>query len=128
MKSVWRLEITREIRGETLILALRGRLGASSAGDFIEAVVPAVNEGHRTILVDLEQVDYMSSRGLMAVDALAGRVRLAGGNLVLCAACDPVRLVLEFGGVLADVPLEPSRESALERLRPRTAETPGSSS
>ena len=117
MKSAWRLEITRENRGETLILAVRGRLGTSSAGDFIEAVVAAVEEGHRAILVDLEGVDYMSSPGLMAVDAVAGRVRMAGGRLVLCNACDPVRLVLEFGGVLGDVPLEPSRESGLERLR-----------
>jgi hypothetical protein len=44
-------------------------------------------------------------------------MRAAGGELMLCAACDPVRLVLEFGGLLADVPLEPSRKAGLERLK-----------
>ena len=117
MKSVWRLEIERETRGETLILALHGRLGTGSAGALIDAVLPEVEQGRRAILVDLQGIDYMSSAGLIAIDAVAGRIRVAGGELVLCNACDPVRLVLEFGGVLADIPLEPTRESGLERLR-----------
>lgn len=114
MKSVWRLEIERDVQDGVLVLRLSGRLGTDSAGSLIEAVVGA---GHPAILIDLAGVDYMSSAGLIAVDAAAGRIRLAGGDLVLCSACDAVRLVLEFGGILGDVPLEATREAGLERLR-----------
>jgi anti-anti-sigma factor len=117
MKSVWTLEIERGVQGGILVLALRGRLGTASAGELIQAVLRAIDEGHREILVDLEAVDYMSSAGLMAVDAVAGRIRTAGGRVALCAACDPVRLVLQFGGLLEDVPLERTRDAGLERLR-----------
>lgn len=117
MKSVWTLEIERGVEGGILVLALRGRLGTAAAGDFIQAVLRAIDEGHREILVDLDAVDYMSSAGLIAVDAVAGRMRAAGGRLALCAACDPVRLVLQFGGLLEDVPLEPTRDAGLGRLR-----------
>jgi anti-anti-sigma factor len=117
MKSVWTLEIDRDVQEGVLVLGLRGRLGTASAGDLIEAVILGLESGHRSILVDLEAVDYMSGAGLIAVDASAGRMRAAGGELMLCAACDPVRLVLEFGGLLVDVPLEPSRKAGLERLK-----------
>ena len=118
MKSVWTLQIERDVRGDVLILALRGRLGTASAGDLLEAIVQAVDGdgGFRAILVDLEGVDYMSSAGLIALDAAAGRMHAAGGRLAVSGACDPVRLVLEFGGLLADVPLESSRSAGLERL------------
>jgi stage II sporulation protein AA (anti-sigma F factor antagonist) len=117
MKSVWTLEIERDVQDGVLVLTLSGRLGTASAGELITAGMAALDEGHRAILIDLGGVDYMSSAGLIAVDALAGRIRGGAAHLVLCRACDPVRLVLEFGGVLGDVPLEPSRDAGLERLR-----------
>ncbi|HET7694145.1 MAG TPA: STAS domain-containing protein [Vicinamibacterales bacterium] len=117
MKSVWRLEIDREIQDGVLVLRLGGRLGTASSGALIDAVIQGLAEGYRAVMLDLQEIDYMSSAGLMAVDASAGRARSQGGALVLCAACDAVRLVLEFGGLLADVPLEPSRAAGLERLR-----------
>ena len=118
MKSVWTLQVERDVQGDVLILALRGRLGTASAGDLLDAVVRAVDgDGYRAILVDLEGVDYMSSAGLIALDAAAGRIHGAGGRLAVSGVCDPVRLVLEFGGLTEDVPISPSRAAALERLR-----------
>lgn len=119
MKSVWTLQIDRDVQGDVLILALRGRLGTASAGDLLDAVVQAINGdgGFRAILVDLEGVDYMSSAGLIALDAAARRILGAGGRLAVSGACDPVRLVLEFGELTKDVPIEPSRAAGLERLR-----------
>ena len=119
MKSVWALQIDREALGDVLVLVLRGRLGAASADPLRDAVAGAVdgNGAPPAILVDLEGVDYMSGTGLVALDAAVRRIRAAGGRLALSGACDPVRLVLDFGGLLADVPIEPSRAAGLERLR-----------
>lgn len=117
MKSVWRLEIGREVHDGVMVLALGGRLGTASSGHLRDAVIQAMDAGHLAILVDLEGVDYMSGAGLLALDAAAGRLRAAGGRLALCSACDAVRVILEFGGLPADVPLEVSRQSGLQRLR-----------
>ena len=102
-----------------MVLTVTGRLGVDTSGTLIEVLLEAMSDGNRRILVDLHGVDYMSSAGLLALDAAAGRMHQAGGVLVLCAACEPVRLVLEMSGILTDLPLEPSRATGLERLRVR---------
>jgi anti-anti-sigma factor len=117
MNAAWQLNIGREIQEGVLVLTVAGRVGADTSGTLIEALLEAIREGQRRILVDLHGVDYMSSAGLLALDAAAGCMHQAGGDLVLCAACEPVRLVLEMSGVLADLPLEPSRLAGVERLR-----------
>jgi anti-sigma B factor antagonist len=118
MDLTWRLEIDRAFDGEVLVLTLAGRVGSDASGRLIEAVVDAVAAGHLLILLDLRQIDYLSSAGLLALDAAAGRVYAAGGRLVVCEAkAEPVRFVLEMADLLVDVPLEPSRQAGLARLR-----------
>jgi anti-anti-sigma factor len=117
MNSAWQLNIGREIQEGVMVLTVTGRLGVDTSGMLIDALLEAMRQGQRRILVDLHGVDYMSSAGLLALDAAAGRMHQTGGDLVLCAACEPVRLVLEMSGVLADLPLDSSRVAGLERLR-----------
>ena len=44
------------------------------------------------VIIDLSKVDYVSSAGLLALDAAAGRMHTAAGLLVLCGLTEPVRL------------------------------------
>jgi anti-anti-sigma factor len=61
-------------------------------------------------------VDYISSAGLLALDAIAGRVHQAGGDLVLCGLVEPVRLAFDLSGLLPHFAVEPSRDLAIRRL------------
>jgi anti-anti-sigma factor len=118
MDATWRLKIDRAIDDNVLILSLAGRLGAESSPRLIEAVVAAVSAGNRLILVDLREVDYLSSAGLLALNAAAGRAYAAGGRLVLCeVVSETVRLVLRMAEMELDVPVEPSRADGLNALR-----------
>ena len=117
MTAAWQLSIERKIQEGVTVLTISGRLGVDTSRTLIDALLDAMEHGQRRILVDLHGVDYMSSPGLLVLDAAAGRMHQVGGDLVLCAACEPVRLVLEMSGVLADLPLEPTRAAGLERLR-----------
>jgi anti-anti-sigma factor len=118
MDATWRLKIDRAIDDNVLILSLAGRLGAESSPRLIEAVVAAVSAGNRLILVDLREVDYLSSAGLLALNAAAGRASAAGGRLVLCeVVSETVRLVLRMAEMELDVPVEPSRADGLNALR-----------
>ena len=114
--QTWRLRVTRTEDQEVLIVTVAGRLGTRSSGELIEALVEAIGQGHRRILCDLEGVDYASSAGLLALDAVSGRMHVAGGELVLCGLSDPVRLVLDLAGLLPHFAVEPSRDAALARL------------
>jgi anti-anti-sigma factor len=61
-------------------------------------------------------VDYISSAGLLALEAVSGRVQQADGELVLCGLIEPVRLAFDLAGLLPHFAVEPSRELALTRL------------
>jgi anti-anti-sigma factor len=111
------LRCQREVEGDVLVLRVAGRIGAESAPQLIEALVAAVEGGDRRILVDLGAVDYLSSAGVIALEATAGRVYAAGGRLVLCDLAEPVRLALQLAGRLGDFDVARSRAAGIERLR-----------
>ena len=116
MKLRWPLRINEERRGGALVLALTGRLGASSAVFLDVAVSEAVGRGDSRLVIDLEGVDYVSSAGLKALAEAASLCARAHGGLALCGLGDPVRIALELGGMLGDFPLEPSRDRAVARV------------
>jgi stage II sporulation protein AA (anti-sigma F factor antagonist) len=102
-------------RGEVLVLTVAGRLAAASCGELTQALMDAIGTGTRRIVVDLSGVDYISSAGLLALEAVAARMRAEGGALVLCGLTVPVRRALDLAGSLVDA-VEPSSDAAVERL------------
>jgi anti-anti-sigma factor len=98
----------------TLVLA--GRLGEASANQLSAALDAAIESRPRGLILDLEQVDYLSSAGLRALDLAGQRLAASGGVLVLCALSEPLRIAFELAGFLTRYPVEPSRELASARL------------
>jgi anti-anti-sigma factor len=112
----WSLQIDRTVLGEVHVFAPAGRLGTLSSGDLVEALVGAITDGARLVLVDLAGVDYISSAGLLALDAVSGRVQAANGALVLCGLVEPVRLAFDLAGLLPHFAVAPARDLALAQL------------
>ena len=121
----WKLKIRREVIAGAVVLRVHGRLGTAASGELLEAIVHAIRAGDRSLVLDLKGVDYASSAGLMVLDAAAGRMHEAGGELVLCAVTEPVRMVLDLAGLLPHFTVEPSVEAALKTrtLEPGTFRT-----
>jgi anti-anti-sigma factor len=117
-RLVWPLSIHAERCDGVLVLAPCGRLGTVSSGDLIEVIADALGAGERLLVLDLAGVDYISSAGLLALDAVLGRLHQAGGQLVLASLSEPVRLACDFAGLLPHFTVEPSRDAAIQRLRP----------
>ena len=112
----WPLRINEERQEGALVLALAGRLGATSAVYLDRAVSAAVGRGDTRLVIDLGEVDYVSSAGLRALAAAARKCAQARGALALCGLGEPVRIALDLGGMLADFPVESSRDRAVVRL------------
>ena len=112
----WSLCINEERRDGALVLALAGRLSATSAVSLDRAVSAAVGRGDARLVIDLGGVDYVSSGGLRALAAAASLCAEARGGLALCGLGEPVRIALDLGGMLADFPVESSRDQAVARL------------
>ena len=120
----WSLRIDRSAVGDVRVFAPAGRLGTLSSGDLIEALVAAIKDGARLVLVDLSAVDYISSAGLLALDAASGRVQTAGGKLVLCGLVEPVRLAFDLAGLLPHFAVATSRDLALARFAAANTSAP----
>ena len=116
MNLQWPLRIVEERRDGVLILILTGRLGAASAVHLGVALGDAAARGDARLVIDLAGVDYVSSAGLNALEAAAGLCARARGALALCEVTDPVRIALDLGGLLPDLPIEPSRGQAIVRV------------
>jgi stage II sporulation protein AA (anti-sigma F factor antagonist) len=111
----WPLRI-REVQSDSVvILEVAGRVGHASVDRLATALATITDRGVRGLVVDLAQVDYISSAGLEAIDRAATRLVALGGVLVLCALSESVRIAFDLGGILTRYPVESSRERAIAR-------------
>jgi stage II sporulation protein AA (anti-sigma F factor antagonist) len=120
----WALTLASEPADGARVVRVKGRLGTATSGALIEALVTAIDAGERCLVLDLSDVDYASSAGLLALDAVSGRMELAGGRFVLCGLMEPVRMAFDLAGLLPHFTIAPSREAALLMLAQTSSHSP----
>jgi len=99
-----------------LVLGLSGRLGRSSAVALADTLADALGRGDIRLVLDLSQMDYISSAALQSIESAAAECDALEGALVLCGVGAPVRIALEIAGALTYLPIEPSLEAAIGRF------------
>lgn len=88
------LEWTSQERGSAIVLAPVGRVDESTADEFRERLLAAVEAAPATAIIDLAGIAYMSSRGLRAL-TLAQRAAKGGDTtIVLARPNDTMREIL----------------------------------
>lgn len=95
------------------LLVAEGTINSETAPQFEQALEERLDKGTSNLVIDLEQVDYMSSAGLRALVAALKRARSQGGLLVLAAPSDRVREVLDLGGLMEVFPIYQDRLTAV---------------
>jgi anti-sigma B factor antagonist len=110
------MEITERRAGDVVTLSLSGRLDATTAKTFEARILAQIESGDRRFIVDLAQLDYISSAGLRVL-VLAGK-RLDGGRgrIVLCSLKNPVREVFDIVGFSSTFPVYASHDDALRNI------------
>lgn len=83
---------------DVLVIDMSGRLDGRSSGEAGDRIVHIVQGAHRQILLNLQNVDYVSSAGLRII--LLGSKLLQGnqGELKVCCVEGEVKRVLEISG------------------------------
>lgn len=94
----WDLRVTARSDGDVYRLAVSGRLSAATASRLAEALATAIAAGHTGILLDLKELDYISSGGILTLEAAAARLRAEGGWLRLAETQPAVRVALDLAG------------------------------
>lgn len=96
-----------------LIVGISGRLDSVSASEFDTAAKKWLEEGESQVILDLRQLDYISSAGLRVILALAKKLKSSQGSLSWCGLSEMVQDVICCAGFDSFIPIFPDSRSAM---------------
>jgi anti-sigma B factor antagonist len=109
------MEITVKEIKQTELITIQGRVDSVEASRFAQALQAANHRGKYKIVVDLAQLEYMSSAGFRALgDAQRNSKRHKGGEVVLAQVPTQIREALEITGLAAYFNIFDNVTSAVE--------------
>lgn len=105
------LDLTQ--RDGSAVLAVSGEVDVASAPRLRERIVAVVAEGHRRIVLDLDDVDFLDSTGLGVLVGALKRVRTHGGELHLVCTNPRILKVFDITGLTLVFPMHDSVDAAV---------------
>ena len=93
-------------------LTLRGYLDAHTVSDFESRMDHLIEKGARCYLIDINELNYVSSAGIGAIMSMTQRLRRSNGEIVLVRPTDKVFKILDKLGLTKIFRLAYSREEA----------------
>ena len=110
------MDISEDRKADAVILALSGKLDATTAKTFEDRILGVINGGTQRLVVDLSQLDYVSSSGLRVFILAAKRLQTVDGKIVLCSMKDHVRQVFDLAGFSSMLSIYASRDEAMKSI------------
>jgi anti-anti-sigma factor len=111
------MEINERRVAGILTLSVSGKLDTTSAKAFEETILGRIESGERRIIIDLAQLDYVSSTGLRVLLLANKRLNSANGRIALCSLRGSVREVFDIAGFSSIFSIYGSHEDATKDLQ-----------
>jgi anti-sigma B factor antagonist len=109
------MEITTRGYEPVELITIKGRVDSIEAAGLANALKAAHQRGRHTIIVDMSQVEYMSSAGFRALgDAQRNLKRQQSGEVILAQVPDHIREALELVGFTEYFHISESVAAAME--------------
>ncbi len=113
------MEVTVQEHQDLEEVFLAGRMDASGANvveDFFKSFLDEKGLEGRKVLVNFQNVDYISSAGLRVFVAAVKKLHPAGSRIALCAMNVQVEEIFLFAGFDTMFPIHRDREAAVKFL------------
>jgi anti-sigma B factor antagonist len=110
------MEITEGRTADIVTLSLAGKLDTTSAKAFEEKILGQIEAGDRRFIIDLAQLDYVSSSGLRVLLLASKRLSSANGKIALCSLKDQVKEVFDIAGFSSIFPIFGSHDEAIKNI------------
>ena len=110
------MNVTAERQDGVVSLLVSGRVDGANAPQFGEAVRAAIKDNDRAVIMDFENVTYISSTGLRVLLILVRELLRREITVSLCTMSDQVQKVVRISGFDKLIPVHPSRAAALASL------------
>jgi anti-anti-sigma factor len=107
------MNIAEARQGGKLVVSPSGRIDSQTSPVFDRHLSAVIDRGDVNLVIDLTNLDYISSTGLSAFLSAAKKIRAAGGGMALAGLNSRIRLVFEMSGFLRLFPIYPNVDAAL---------------
>ena len=102
--------------GKVTVIAVSGRIDSTNAVDFGNRLRALYTSPGRRLLLDLQQLEYISSAGFRTLLIALRRATDTGGRLALSGLTSRVRDLFDLGGFLDNFSIKPTREDGIASL------------
>lgn len=109
------MEITVEKQENYYLFRLNGRLDINTSPDFEKEIFGAIEDGIKNMVIDCDQLKYITSAGLRVLNKTAKKLK-DEGKIILFAMEDYVKEVFEIAGFDTFLTIVATKEDALNQL------------
>jgi anti-sigma B factor antagonist len=107
------MEIVTQDYKRVAVMSVTGRVDSATAPELESKLHELVDGGKTHIVLDLKNVEYMSSAGLRAMVSTLKQVKRVNGDLRLANPSPRVEEVLRLAGLTSIFSIHPTQEEAV---------------
>ncbi|MCX8022231.1 MAG: STAS domain-containing protein [Syntrophorhabdaceae bacterium] len=110
------MDVTFKKENDIAIVYIKGRIDAISAPEFEKRIDGMISEGNSTFVLDLSELEYISSAGLRSILVLAKRLKSENGKIVFSGLKGPVAEVFKISGFYSIFNVFADEKEALKNM------------
>ncbi len=110
------MEINTRSEKDVMVVSVSGRMGEVTAPAFEEKIREYINDAKIKFVVDLRELEYISSAGLRSILALAKLLKEKNGTIVLSGLTGAVKEVFEISQFVSIFTIYDKPEDALAEI------------
>lgn len=107
------MKITKHAVDEFLIVEISGILDSNSSGALFDALVEAVGDGWKKLIVDLSDVAFLTHAGVRGLIVAAKLLRNGRGDMRICGVDRPSTAKLRSLGFYHLLKIDPTIEASM---------------
>jgi len=110
------MDIQEERKGQVVIVKINGRLDSISSSELESKISGLIDKNEKIILVDCQQLSYVSSAGLRVFLMGLKKLNAVQGKFLICSLQDMVKDVFDISGFTGIFSIYNSQNEALNAV------------
>ena len=110
------MEIKIKEINEVMVVGIEGKLDTSTSPEAEAEIGKLLDDGQKKIIINLENLNYLSSSGLRVFLGTAKKLMATGGTVKLCCPNDVVKDILDISGFSTILDVRNTEEEALNEM------------
>ena len=110
------MDINESNSGNAVIIQSVGRIDTNTSTEFEEKLVEILDRSETNVVVDLSEIDYVSSAGLRVFLMAAKKLKILSGNFILASMNDHIKEVFDISGFTPIFTITQDTASAVDAI------------